>query len=109
VSASLSVEDSSVASMTNHAGQNRAHNWVRNVRSVHMMRVRKNHRKLTKEQCSLWEEKNLVSSSSQDPRYTGRFGSAALSAIQGSFMGTPAVQDTGGEGTALCVSCDVIL
>jgi len=48
----------------------------------------------------LWQNKYLVGGTSTDPRYEGPNGVAALPAVQASFMGTPAVQNTGGPGTA---------
>ena len=50
---------------------------------------------------TLWSNYNLVSNSQTDPRYLGKDGIASLSVIDGEFMKLPAVQSTGGVGTAL--------
>jgi hypothetical protein len=49
---------------------------------------------------TLWEDKKFVRGTT-DPRYHGQFGAEALAQINGAYMGTPAVQDVGGDGTAL--------
>jgi hypothetical protein len=48
---------------------------------------------------TLWDSKRLVGGTAADPRYMGRNGINALPTIKAEFMGTPAIQDKGGEGT----------
>jgi hypothetical protein len=48
----------------------------------------------------LWPDRKVVGGTSVDPRYSGKYGIAALPSIKASFMGQPPVQDKGGAGTA---------